>query len=158
MTDIPPPPPPPDPRFDVPIPRPATTPARRPGVVTGAAGILMVAGAFQFSSLKESCLDACRTPMQFLGRFYGRGLGAAWRLGVRHGLFCLGCCWALMLTMFAVGVGSLAWMVGLTGIMLIEKTTRHGKRLAPIIGAGLLLWGALNLLQPGWLPAGLSGR
>jgi predicted metal-binding membrane protein len=128
----------------------------RPWLVAGS--ILLVAGAFQFSSLKERCLDACRTPVQFIRRFYDRGLPAAWRLGVRHGLFCLGCCWALMLTMFAVGVGSLAWMVGLTGIMLIEKTSPHGRRLAPVVGSALLLWGALILLQPAWLPAAFSGR
>jgi predicted metal-binding membrane protein len=63
-----------------------------------------------------------------------------------------------MLTMFAVGVGSLAWMVGLTGVMVIEKTSRHGRRLAPLVGVALLIWGALILLQPGWLPTPLSGR
>jgi predicted metal-binding membrane protein len=128
----------------------------RPWLIAGL--ILVAAGAFQFSSLKERCLDACRNPMQFLWRYYDRGVPAAWRIGFRHGLFCLGCCWALMLTMFAVGVGSLAWMVGLTGVMVIEKTSRHGRRLAPLVGVALLIWGALILLQPGWLPTPLSGR
>jgi predicted metal-binding membrane protein len=70
-------------------------------------------------------------------------------LGLRHGLFCLGCCWALMLTMFAVGVGSLVWMSILTGVMLIEKTARWGRRLVPLVGVALLGWGASVLLQPG---------
>ena len=60
---------------------------------------------------------------------------------MRHGLFCLGCCWALMLTMFAVGVGHLAWMAGLTGVMVIEKTWRRGRQLAPVVGLVLLVWG-----------------
>ncbi len=127
----------------------------RPWLIAGS--VLVLAGAFQFSPLKERCLDACRNPVQFLMRYYDRGVPAAWRLGVRHGLFCLGCCWALMLTMFAVGVGSLTWMAGLTGVMLIEKTARRGRRLMPAVGGALLLWGSLLLLQPGWLPAALGG-
>jgi predicted metal-binding membrane protein len=118
-----------------------------------AGGMLVLAGAVQLSPLTARCLDMCRHPLQFLWRYYDRGAGPAWWLGVRHGLFCLGCCWALMLTMFAVGVGSLAWMVGLTGVMLIEKTARQGRRLVPIVGAVLMLWGFLILLQPAWLPA-----
>jgi predicted metal-binding membrane protein len=127
----------------------------RPWLVTGS--VLVLAGAFQFSPLKERCLDACRTPLNFLWRYYRRGTAAAWALGLRHGLFCLGCCWALMLTMFAVGVGSLVWMAGLTGVMVIEKTVPWGRRLAPLVGAALLAWGGLLLLVPGWLPPSLGG-
>lgn len=111
------------------------------------AGLTVIAaGAFQFSPLKEQCLRACRHPMSYLLRHYGRGPGAAWRLGLRHALFCLGCCWALMLVMFAVGAGNLAIMAALTGIMLVEKTQRWGGRLVPFVGAGLLLWGAWLVL------------
>ena len=126
----------------------------RPELVAG--GVLLLAGAFQFSSLKERCLDACRNPMHFMWRFYGRGVSKAWSFGIHHGLFCLGCCWALMLIMFAVGVGQLVVMALLTGLMTIEKTARHGRRLAPIAGVGLLLWGAVILANPGWLPASLG--
>jgi len=126
----------------------------RPWLVGGA--VLLLAGGFQFSPLKERCLRQCRSPFGFLQRYYRRGVGAAWELGLRHGLFCLGCCWALMLTMFAVGVGHLAWMAALTGVMTIEKTQRWGRRLAPLVGTVLLLWGLLVLIQPGWLPASLS--
>lgn len=115
--------------------------------------ILMLAGAFQFSSLKERCLDACRDPLTFFWTHYLAGSRSSWRLGIRHGLFCLGCCWALMLTMFAVGMGSLVWMTALTGIMVIEKVTRYGNRLASPLGVALLLWGALVMLHPAWLPA-----
>jgi len=127
----------------------------RPWTITGS--VLFLAGAFQFSSLKERCLDACRSPVGFLFRYYQRGTKAAWNLGVRHGLFCLGCCWALMLLMFAVGVGSLVGMAALTGVMVIEKTHPQGRRLASIVGVVLLIWGGLVLLQPDWLPASLLG-
>src|SRR5262249_34900305 len=127
----------------------------RPWLIAGLT--LLVAGAFQFSPLKEQCLRECRHPASFLMRHYGRGLRRAWDLGMRHGLFCLGCCWALMLVMFAVGAGSLAWMAALAGVMLVEKTQRWGRPLVPFVGAALVLWGLLVLLQPGWLPQALRG-
>jgi predicted metal-binding membrane protein len=103
------------------------------------AATLAVAGAFQFSGLKDRCLTACRDPFSMLWRHYGRGALQAWRLGIRHALSCLGCCWALMLLMFGTGVGSLAWMLLLTGVMVAEKTTRLGRRLSAPIGVGLLV-------------------
>jgi len=126
----------------------------RPELLAG--GVLILAGVFQFSSLKERCLDACRNPMHFMWRFYGRGVSKAWSFGIHHGLFCLGCCWALMLIMFAVGVGQLVVMAILTGLMTIEKTARSGRRLAPLVGIGLLLWGAVILANPSWLPTSLG--
>lgn len=116
-----------------------------PAVITG--GVLLFAGAFQFSPLKDRCLHACRTPYSFLMRHYGRGIGPAWSLGVRHGLFCLGCCWALMLTMFGVGVSNLAWMVVLTGVMVIEKTATWGRRLVPLTGATLMASGLVLVMR-----------
>lgn len=110
--------------------------AAHPRLIGGV--LLALAGLFQFSALKERCLRECRTPKGFLWRYYRQGVGPAWRLGIRHGLFCLGCCWALMLVMFGVGVGSLFWLTVLTGTMVIEKTTRWGRRLVPAVGVGLL--------------------
>jgi predicted metal-binding membrane protein len=110
-----------------------------------------IAGLFQFSPWKERCLDMCRTPLGFFMRHYRRGVGAAWRLGLRHGGYCLGCCWALMLVMFGVGVGNLAGMAALTGAMVIEKAIPGGKRLSPFIGVMLLLLGVLWLAHPIWL-------
>jgi predicted metal-binding membrane protein len=103
------------------------------------AGALALAGAVQFSPLTRRCLTLCRDPRAMLFARYRRGPGAAWSLGVRHGLSCLGCCWALMLLMFAVGVGSLWWMAGLTAVMVAQKSTRWGPGLVPVIGAALLL-------------------
>jgi predicted metal-binding membrane protein len=117
----------------------------RPWLIFGVA--LLGAGAFQFSPLKERCLHECRHPLAFLIPHYRRGLGAAWGLGLRHGLFCLGCCWALMLMMFAVGAGNLAWMAVLTGVMLLEKTSRRGQRLVPLVGATLLAIGSAVVLR-----------
>jgi len=112
---------------------------------------LAIAGGFQFSPLKERCLKQCRSPFSFFVRYYRKGTGAAWRLGLRHGMFCLGCCWALMLVMFGLGVGSLVSMAVLTGVMVVEKTFPGGQRLSPVIGIALLLLALLWLAHPTWL-------
>ncbi len=107
------------------------------------AAVLLVAGAFQFSSLKYRCLDKCRAPLSFLSQHW-RGTGQstqAFLLGAHHGLFCVGCCWALMLLMFAVGAGNVGWMLGLGAVMAIEKNMRWGRRLSTPVGLGLLAWG-----------------
>ncbi len=129
--------------------------AAHPRVISG--GLLVLAGLFQFSPLKEQCLQECRTPQGFLWRYYRRGVLAAGSLGVRHGLFCLGCCWALMLVMFGVGVGSLVWLTVLTGVMVLEKTTRWGHTLTPYVGVALILLGLLVLGGPGGSIPFLSG-
>jgi predicted metal-binding membrane protein len=113
--------------------------------------VLLLAGTFQFSPLKEQCLRACRHPVSFLHHHYQRGLKAAWNLGLHHGLYCLGCCWALMLVMFVAGVGHLAGMLMLTGVMAIEKTSPWSRSLVPVIGTGLIVWGVVILLYPGLL-------
>lgn len=102
------------------------------------AGAFALAGAFQFSSLKQRCLAVCRNPGAFLFAHYRRGTGGAWEVGVRHALACLGCCWALMLVMFATGVADLAWMLGLTAVMVVEKVTRWGHRITAPVGIALL--------------------
>src|ERR1700694_1164521 len=112
------------------------------------AATLTIAGGFQFSPLKERCLKQCRSPFSFFVRYYRKGSGAAWRLGLRHGMFCLGCCWALMLVMFGLGVGSLLSMAVLTGVMVVEKTFPGGRRLSPVIGIALLLLAVLWLGHP----------
>jgi predicted metal-binding membrane protein len=109
---------------------------------------LLVAGGFQFSGLKEQCLRVCRHPFGFLTQYYGRGAKATWDLGVRHGLYCLGCCWALMLVMFAVGVAHLTGMLILTAVMAIEKTSTWGRPLVPLVGTALLVWGGWTLVSP----------
>jgi predicted metal-binding membrane protein len=113
------------------------------GAALGAA-VLAMAGAFQFSALKYRCLDRCRTPFGFVHQHWG-GRHAALdglRIGVKHGVFCVGCCWALMLVMFVVGMGNLGWMLLLAALMAAEKTLPQGRRIAAPVGIGLLAWAA----------------
>jgi predicted metal-binding membrane protein len=109
--------------------------------------ILMLAGAFQFTKLKDACLDRCRHPAAFMLRFYERGTTGGLRLGARHGAYCVGCCWALMLVMFAAGVASLVWMALVTAVMVHEKTRPLGARAVPVTGLALLAAGATALLH-----------
>jgi predicted metal-binding membrane protein len=101
---------------------------------------LATAGAFQFSRLKAHCLDACRSPTPFVVSRW-RGLAPsreALRLGFAHGVYCVGCCWALMLLMFGVGISSVAWMLALGALMAIEKNAPGGRHLGGPLGAVLL--------------------
>jgi predicted metal-binding membrane protein len=124
----------------------------RPWLVAGS--VLVGAGLFQFSSLKESCLKECRHPGAYLLRFYrGGGAIGAFRLGRGHGLFCLGCCWALMLVGFAAGVANLWWMVALTALMYFEKVRPKGARSLSITGVAIVGLGLAVLANPAWLPA-----
>src|SRR5262245_33110835 len=115
----------------------------------GAPLLLLLAGAFQFSRLKYRCLEKCRSPFsQVMEHWQGRHeRWHAFRLGVDHGIFCVGCCWALMLLMFVVSVGSLLWMLILALLMGIEKNVRWGRRLSAPVGAALLIWGVVLLVQ-----------
>jgi predicted metal-binding membrane protein len=118
--------------------------------------LLALAGAFQFTPLKDACLDKCRHPAAFMLRFYERGTAGGLRLGARHGVFCVGCCWALMLVMFAAGVASLVWMAPLTAVMIHEKTRPLGARAVPVTGAALLAAGATALLYSAYAAGALE--
>jgi predicted metal-binding membrane protein len=120
-------------------------------------GALALAGAFQFSDLKDKCLSKCRHPAPYLLGHYRRGETGAFRLGFGHGVFCLGCCWALMLVMFAAGVATLWWMAALTALMVYEKIGRYGDSIVRPAGAVLLGAAALQLAHPTWLPVALGG-
>jgi predicted metal-binding membrane protein len=118
---------------------------------------LLLAGAYQFTPLKYHCLEKCRSPFSFITQHWrGRDeQGQAFLLGIHHGLFCVGCCWTLMLVMFAVGVGNFGWMLVLGSVMSIEKNVTWGRRLSAPLGVVLLAWG-LGLLL-GVLPTSLVG-
>lgn len=116
---------------------------------TFGAAVIALAGAFQFSELKRRCLDKCRAPLGFViehwrGRAHGR---RAFALGAHHGLFCVGCCWALMLLMFAFAAGSVGWMLLLAAVMAVEKNLRWGRHLGAPLGAALLAWAGVLVLQ-----------
>ena len=114
-----------------------------PAMIGG--GLLLAAGGYQFAPLKAMCLEKCRSPYMFLVQHWrGRHAGFdALRLGVRHGLFCLGCCWSTMLLMFAIGGANLGWMLALGALMAAERTTRPGRRLTRPIGLALGAYGVL---------------
>jgi predicted metal-binding membrane protein len=109
------------------------------------AAIFLGAGLYQFTPLKYACLDKCRSPMTFLiERWRGnRAARDAFRLGVEHGIYCVGCCWSLMLVMFAVGAASAGWMLGLGAVMAAEKNLPWGRRLSAPVGAALIAAAAL---------------
>ena len=108
--------------------------------------LLLVAGVYQFSRLKQLCLSGCRTPMGFLLGEWRAGLQGAFVMGVRHGLFCVGCCWALMALLFVGGVMNLAWIAALSMAVAIEKLAPGGERLASALGLGLIAAGLVKLL------------
>jgi predicted metal-binding membrane protein len=115
------------------------------------AATFVVAGLYQFSSLKYSCLTVCRSPVAFVMQGWrGSPRLDALRLGLHHGLVCAGCCWALMLLMFAVGVGSIVWMLALSAVIATEKNASWGRRLSSPLGA-LLIAGGLVLALAGAL-------
>jgi len=122
----------------------------RPWLIGGS--VLALAGLFQFSDVKDKCLSKCRMPGPYLLSHYRRGAEGAFKLGSGHGLFCLGCCWALMLVMFAAGVAVLWWMAALTSVMVYEKTGRHGRALTPVVGVGLLVLAGIAFMHPAWFP------
>jgi predicted metal-binding membrane protein len=107
--------------------------------------VIAVAGAFQFSRLKYRCLERCRAPFGFLNaRWHGlHPAREAFRIGFDHGVFCVGCCWALMLLMFVVGMGNVAWMLAIGLVMAIEKNVAWGKALSRVLGA-ILIGGAIG--------------
>ena len=115
-----------------------------------AAVILVLAGVYQFTPLKYHCLDKCRSPFTFIaGHWPGEGdARRALSLGLHHGVYCLGCCWSLMLVMFAVGSGSIGWMLALGAIMAAEKNLPWGRRIGRPLGAGLVAAGLMTALVP----------
>jgi predicted metal-binding membrane protein len=111
------------------------------------AGVLLAAGVYQLTPLKAACLRECRSPAEFISRHWRPGWDGAAQLGLRHGLYCLGCCWTLMALLFVGGIMNLVWVVGLTLIVAAEKLApRGGLWLPRATGVALLAWGLALLL------------
>ena len=116
-----------------------------------AAGVvLIVAGLYQLSPLKQVCLRHCRSPLSVILHGWRDGLGGAFRMGLGHGTYCLGCCWGLMLVLFAVGLMNLVWMMILTVVIFSEKILPYGLRIRQVTALALVLFGAFTVVTP-WL-------
>ncbi|HEY5870312.1 MAG TPA: DUF2182 domain-containing protein [Candidatus Tectomicrobia bacterium] len=109
--------------------------------------LLMAAGVYQLTPFKHACLRHCRNPFQFVTHHWRTGTRGAFRMGIEHGAFCLGCCWLLMGLLFVGGVMNLYWIVGLALVVLLEKTIPPGHWLGVSTGVGLIMWG-------GWMVIG----
>lgn len=109
--------------------------------------LLILAGVYQFTPLKHACLASCSAPVAFLMRRWRDGTSGAFRLGVEHGALCVGCCWALMLLLFAGGVMNLTVIAALTAFVLIEKLTPFGPRSVRITGAALVVFGIWVMMR-----------
>jgi predicted metal-binding membrane protein len=117
----------------------------RASAILGGA-LLIVAGLFQLTPLKEACLTHCRSPLSFfLARWDGRA-GGPFRMGLRHGIWCVGCCWALMALAFVLGAMNLLWMAALTLLVVLEQRMPRRWRLARASGVVLCVWGALRIV------------
>lgn len=108
--------------------------------------LLLAAGGFQLSPAKDACLRHCRTPIGFLLAEWREGRAGAALMGVRHGAYCVGCCWLLMALMLVAGVMNLAWCAALAVLVLAEKALPGGRRLARAAGVGLAGWGAVLIV------------
>ncbi len=106
------------------------------------AAILIAAGLWQLAPIKHACLRQCRSPVRFLAEHWRAGSGGAFRMGLVHGAYCLGCCWFLMALLFFGGVMNLWWIGGLAAYVLLEKLMPIGHWLGYAVGAGLVGWGA----------------
>ena len=108
--------------------------------------LLVAAGVYQLTPIKQTCLRQCRDPARFLAAYWRPGRAGALRMGLAHGGYCLGCCWFLMLLLFVGGIMNLAWIVGLALLVLIEKTVPARHWLEGAVGLALLLAGGWWLL------------
>ncbi|KWE31011.1 DUF2182 domain-containing protein [Burkholderia territorii] len=108
--------------------------------------VLALAGAYQFSPFKQACLRQCRSPVGFLTTYWRPGVTGSFLLGVRHGAYCVGCCWLLMALLFVGGVMNVVWIVALSLFVLVEKMLPGGERIGRALGVVLIAWAVATLL------------
>ncbi len=108
--------------------------------------LLVAAGIYQFTPLKDACLSRCQSPFGFILTEWREGASGALVMGLRHGLFCVGCCWVLMVLLFVAGVMNLLWVAAIAAFVLLEKVLPFGRLVSRLSGAALVVWG-------GWLLA-----
>ncbi len=107
--------------------------------------ILIGAGAYQLTPFRDACLQSCRGPIDFFARYWSPGAAGAWKMGLRHGLFCLGCCWMLMALLFYGGVMNLYWIIGLALYVLVERFIAWSRFVSRLASAVLIFWGLFVL-------------
>jgi predicted metal-binding membrane protein len=109
--------------------------------------LLIAAGAFQLTPLKRACLQGCRSPLSFLMSEWRNGASGAFIMGLRHGMYCLGCCWILMALLFVAGIMNLLWVAVITVLVMLEKVVPKGEWLGRVVGIGLLVAGITLLVR-----------
>jgi predicted metal-binding membrane protein len=129
------------------------SPMMEVGSPTLGATILIAAGLYQWTPIKRTCLSRCRSPLHWLSRHWRPGVPGAVRMGVSHGLYCVGCCWALMASLFALGVMSVVWMAFIAGVIAFEKLITSHRAATAGTAALLLVLGMLMLVAPDVIPA-----
>lgn len=117
--------------------------------------LLLVAGLYQLSPLKNVCLAACRSPLQFIMTSWRDGNGGALRMGLSHGLYCLGCCWLLFLILFPLGMMNIAALAALTALIFAEKVLPARYHIPALTGVALIAYGALVIVAPALLPGAM---
>ena len=110
-----------------------------------AAALLIAAGVYQWTRLKQACLTRCRSPLEFVLTQWREGSRGAFTMGLRHGGYCVGCCWVLMLLLFVGGVMNLVWIAGLAAYVLVEKLAPAGHWIGRATGLLLIGWGIATL-------------
>jgi predicted metal-binding membrane protein len=121
------------------------TPDMRAASTVLSGAILLAAGIYQWTPLKRTCLSHCRSPVDAIARFWRPGKSGAVGAGVRHGLYCLGCCAALMGLLFAGGIMNLAWIASLALLILVEKVAPAGDVVSRAVGVALTAWGGVAI-------------
>jgi predicted metal-binding membrane protein len=108
--------------------------------------LFIAAGVFQWTPLKEACLTTCRSPLGFIMSEWREGVRGALVMGLRHGAYCVGCCWALMALLFVAGVMNLVWVAAIAAFVLIEKVVPGGRQVSRLAGALFVVAGVLLLI------------
>jgi predicted metal-binding membrane protein len=108
-------------------------------------GLLIAAGIFQWTPFKRACLKGCRSPLSFLMSEWREGGGGAFLMGLRHGAYCVGCCWFLMALLFVTGVMNLLWVAVIALLVMAEKFLPKGELLARVLGIALVIAGAARM-------------
>jgi predicted metal-binding membrane protein len=117
-----------------------------------AGGAIVVAGLYQLTPVKDVCLHHCRTPLHFLLHDWHEGATGALRMGFTHGVYCVGCCWGLMIVLFSLGVMSLVWMAAIAAVIFAEKVLPYRERLTRVIGVVFVALGIWIAASPGSVP------